>query len=118
MQEEKSLERKSRDEKRREEPRKQAITLKIAGKSYPFTIESEKEEMYRLAEREVNGYLVQLRQQNIRNWSEQDYLAITALKFAIAGLEVRQSRELGADDLGRLAELDERIDAYMNSLGE
>ena len=30
---------------------KQAITLKIAGKSYPFQIESGKEEMYRLAER-------------------------------------------------------------------
>ena len=36
---------------------KQAITLKIAGKSYPFQIESGKEEMYRLAEREVNQYL-------------------------------------------------------------
>ena len=36
---------------------KQAITLKIAGKSYPFNIESGKEEMYRLAEREVNSYL-------------------------------------------------------------
>ena len=37
---------------------KQAITLKIAGKSYPFNIESGKEEMYRLAEREVNSYHV------------------------------------------------------------
>ena len=36
---------------------KQAITLKIAGKSYPFNIESGKEEIYRLAEREVNSYL-------------------------------------------------------------
>lgn len=106
------------EEKKQEGARKQAITLKIAGKSYPFTIESEKEEMYRLAEREVNGYLVQIRQQNIRNWSEQDYLAITALKFAIAGLDARLSREAGTDDLGRLEELDERVDAYLNSLDE
>ena len=35
----------------------QAITLKIAGKSYSLNIESEKEEVYRLAEREVNNYL-------------------------------------------------------------
>ena len=42
---------------------KQAITLKIAGKSYPFTIESGKEEMYRLAEREVNNYLALIKQQ-------------------------------------------------------
>ena len=48
---------------------KQAITLKIAGKSYPFNIESGKEEMYRLAEREVNSYLALIKQQNIKNWN-------------------------------------------------
>ena len=48
---------------------KQAITLKIAGKSYPFNIESGKEEMYRLAEREVNSYLALIKQQNIKNLS-------------------------------------------------
>ena len=46
---------------------KQAITLKIAGKSYPFNIESGKEEIYRLAEREVNNYLALIKQQNIKN---------------------------------------------------
>ena len=51
---------------------KQAITLKIAGKSYPFNIESGKEEMYRLAEREVNSYLALIKQQNIKNWNDQD----------------------------------------------
>ena len=61
---------------------KQAITLKIAGKSYPFNIESGKEEMYRLAEREVNSYLALIKQQNIKNWNDQDYLSMTALKFA------------------------------------
>ena len=50
---------------------KQAITLKIAGKSYPFNIESGKEEVYRLAEREVNNYLALIKQQNIKNWNDQ-----------------------------------------------
>ena len=45
---------------------KQAITLKIAGRSYPLNIDREKEEVYRLAEREVNAYLAQIKQNNIR----------------------------------------------------
>ncbi|MDE5708053.1 MAG: cell division protein ZapA [Alistipes sp.] len=97
---------------------KQAVTLKIAGKSYPFNIESGKEEIYRLAEREVNNYLSLIREQNIRDWGEQDYLSIAALKFAIANVATRQGRELGDDDLNRLGRLDEELDAYLNSLGE
>ena len=77
---------------------KQAITLKIAGKSYPFNIESGKEEMYRLAEREVNSYLALIKQQNIKNWNDQDYLSMTALKFAIANVGMRQSREVDDED--------------------
>ena len=46
---------------------KQSMTLKIAGKSYQLNIEREKEEVYRLAEREVNQYLALIKQQNIRN---------------------------------------------------
>lgn len=93
---------------------KQAITLKIAGKSYPFTIESGKEEMYRLAEREVNNYLALIKQQNIRNWTDMDYLSMTALKFAIAEIGMRQSRELGSEDLRRLEALDSEIGACLN----
>ena len=85
---------------------KQAITLKIAGKSYPFQIESGKEEMYRLAEREVNQYLALIKQQNIRNWTDQDYLSMAALKFAIANVGMRQSRELDNEDLRRLEAYD------------
>ena len=53
---------------------KQSITLKIAGKSYQLNIEREKEEVYRLAEREVNNYLAQIKQRNIKDWNDQDYL--------------------------------------------
>ena len=45
----------------------QAITLKLAGKSYSLNIDSEKEEMYRLAEREVNSYLAAINQNNFKN---------------------------------------------------
>ena len=93
---------------------KQAITLKIAGKSYPFQIESGKEETYRLAEREVNSYLTLLKQQNIRNWTDLDYLSMAALKFAIANVGMRQSHDLESEELRRIEALDARLDAYLN----
>jgi len=94
----------------------QAITLKLAGKSYSLNIDSEKEEMYRLAEREGNSYLAALKQNNFKNWTDQDYLSMAALKFAIANVDMRQSRELSDEDLKRLGHLGEEIDAYLNAL--
>ena len=95
---------------------KQAITLKIAGKSYPFNIESGKEEVYRLAEREVNNYLALIKQQNIKNWNDQDYLAMAALKFAIANVGMKQSREVDSEDMKQLEKIGTEIDAYLNTL--
>lgn len=94
----------------------QAITLKIAGKSYSLNIVSEKEEVYRLAEREVNNYLALIKQNNFRNWTDQDYLSMAALKFAIGNVDLRQSREVGSEELKRLEELDREVDAYLNAL--
>ena len=90
----------------------QAITLKIAGKSYSLNIESEKEEVYRLAEREVNNYLAAIKQNNFKNWTDQDYLSMAA----IANVDMRQSRELGDEDLKHLGRLGEELDAYLNTL--
>ena len=84
----------------------QAITLKIAGKSYSLTIESEKEEVYRLAEREVNKYLTLIKQNNFRNWTDQDYVSMAALKFAIANVDLKRSQEVN----------DGELDAYLNAL--
>ena len=104
-------------EEQPQENDKQAITLKIAGKSYPFVIQRGKEEKYRLAEREVNREVVEFRKRNYRGWSEPDYLAMVALKFAITNVDSRLSRKVD-DDLGRLEELDGELDAYLNSFEE
>lgn len=93
---------------------KQAITLKIAGRSYPLNIDREKEEVYRLAEREVNAYLAQIKQNKIKNWEDTDYLAIVALNFAISAVNMRRSREVGDEDMKRLAQLEEEIAAYLD----
>lgn len=94
----------------------QAITLKIAGKSYSLTIESEKEEVYRLAEREVNKYLTLIKQNNFRNWTDQDYVSMAALKFAIANVDLKRSQEVNDGELRQLEAMDAEIDAYLNAL--
>lgn len=94
---------------------KQAITLKIAGRSYPLNIDREKEEVYRLAEREVNAYLAQIKQNNIKNWEETDYLAIVALNFAISAVNMRRSREVGDEEMKRLAHLEEELVRYLDN---
>ncbi|MDE5621551.1 MAG: cell division protein ZapA [Alistipes sp.] len=94
----------------------QAITLKIAGKSYSLNIESEKEEVYRLAEREVNKYLKLIKQNNFKNWTDQDYLSMAALKFAIANVDLKRSHEVDEGELRQIEAMDAEIDAYLNTL--
>ena len=96
---------------------KQAIKLRIMGKPYAFNIDSEKEEMYRLAQRGGNDNLVKIRQEKIQGWDDTDYLGMTALRFAIENVAMRQSREVGSDDLKALEALGRRIDEYLNTLG-
>ncbi len=95
---------------------KQTINLKIAGRSYPFEIERGKEEIYRLAEREVNDYFTEIKKQNFTKWTDLDCISIAALKFAITDVAMRQSRHLGGEDVQRLEKLDEEIDSYLNTL--
>ena len=42
-------------------------------------------------------------------------MSITALQFAIANVTARQSREADDDDLRRLEQLGQNIDAYLNN---
>ena len=82
------MNKRQQDKRNKNDMAQQAITLKIAGKSYSLNIESEKEEVYRLAEREVNNYLAAIKQNNFKNWTDQDYLSMAALKFAIANVDM------------------------------
>lgn len=98
--------------------KKQTINLEIGGMSYPYDIDAddkEQEEVYRLAAREVNAYLGAVMQKRYKDWKKQDYLALTALKFACDLIYMRRDRELGAEELCRLEELAERLDAYLNT---
>ena len=54
---------------------KQNITVKIIGKPYPLAIDGEKEELYRLAEREINAYVTRIEQAHFKGFSKEDCLA-------------------------------------------
>lgn len=95
---------------------KQAINIVLAGNSYSFTIESEAEEVYRLAEREVNRYVSEFQKHNIKSFSERDYLAMTALKLAIVNINAKREGELSREDIKELGPLRDKIEEYLNSL--
>lgn len=95
---------------------KQAITLNIAGINIPLTIDSEKEEVYRLAEREVNGYFAKIKKDERSGWTDKHYLVVAALRFAIISVNQRRRRETDNDDLRQLEALSTEIDAYLNRL--
>lgn len=98
------------------EAKKQTITLKIAEKSYRLEIAPEKEEVYRLAEREVNGYIARLRQAKYKEFSTQDYLAMASLHLAITNVVMKQSREVGNEDMQALDRLGRELDNYLNEV--
>lgn len=104
---------------------KQAIKLKIAGKSYSFTLTAradeettlaDKEELYRLAEREVNAYTTRFEKAKFEGFSTQDCLAMAALELALSNVRLSRSRELGSEDLRQLEKLRDEIDAYLNRI--
>lgn len=89
------------------------IKLTIAGKAYPMTIDREKEEFYRRAEKEVNELIAVYR--NRFRAEPEDYLAMAALQLAVTNVEVERSRSLG-EHIDKLAALDKELERYINTL--
>ncbi len=96
---------------------KQAINLVLAGSNYSFTIDSEAEEVYRLAEREVNHLTSEFQQHNIKDFTVKDYLAMAALKLAIVNINAKREGSLLQEDVEALSAIKEQIDSYLNGLG-
>jgi len=95
---------------------KQNITLKIAGKPYSLSIDVEKEETYRLAERELNAYVAQIQQAHFVGFTLRDCLAMAAFQIAADKVALSRSREIGDADLQALTELRDGLDDYLDSL--
>ncbi len=95
---------------------KQSINLMLAGRNYPFAIESEAEEIYRLAEREVNYLVSEFQQHNIKEFADRDYLAMAALKLAIVNINAKREGSLQREDVEALQTIKEQLDSYLNEL--
>ena len=91
---------------------KQNITVKIIGKPYPLAIDGEKEELYRLAEREINAYVTRIEQAHFK----EDCLAMAAFQIAVAKLALAQSREVGDEEVKTLAALGGELESYLDAL--
>lgn len=89
------------------------IRLNIAGKSYALSIEREKEEIFRRAEKEVNKLTATVESQYLAD--REDYLAVVALQLAVKNVELEASRSLGKD-IDQLSEMDKKLDEYLNKL--
>ena len=95
---------------------KQKISLKVGGKSYQMTIDSDKEEIYRLAEREVGRDVGKYQKVFGESFTMQDCLAIAALQCKINYITITKQNELGDDDLQALDELSKRLDQHLNRI--
>jgi cell division protein ZapA len=92
---------------------KLSITLKIAGTSFPFDIESSEEETWRHAEREVNRLFAENAHPSL---IPKDQLALAALSLAMENVTLRSSRSLG-EDHDRLAEIEREMNDYLAEVG-
>jgi len=94
------------------------ITLKIAGREYPLTIDPAQEWEYRKAAREINE-LVALYSKRY-SADMENYLAMAALQTAVTGIRTGMSESLESvvDELRKFdEELDRLPEAKMSARG-
>ncbi len=92
---------------------KQSITLKIENVSFALEIESEKEELYRVAERRVNDQ-IKLIAKHFQKWDNTKCMAMALLSLAIKNVTAERSRELDTEEIARLKALQTSIDTCLN----
>jgi len=98
------------------EKEKFTMNLKVAGRPYRLNIRAEKEELYRLAEKEVNRYVEDFKKGNYKGFEDRDYIALAAIHLAIDAMRMRQAREVVSADLKALERLNRSLDDYLNEV--
>lgn len=76
---------------------KLTITIKIGERQYPISInrgDVEREELIRKAANLINDSLINYKQKAYKNKDDQDYLAMTAIRFAVSALENENKEEI------------------------
>ena len=81
----------------------------------PINVVPEKEEIYRRAAADINGYISTMRSKFGNKFSAGQYLSLAALKFAIDKIDMMRSREVTDEDMKALQDIDRQLEAYLNS---
>lgn len=93
----------------------QAITVRIAGKSYPMTVESaQEEETIRKAERQIRERL-RMYEEKYAVTDVRDLLSMCVLQFATEALEGEErAGNVEQDVMGRLKAIEQVLDATLD----
>lgn len=97
------------------EEKKLRITLRICNKEYPIRIDPEKEELHRLAANTVNAIAAKYEKMQIEGFVFQDCLAMAAVDLAVKNISLKQSREVGNEDMKQLSDISRQIEEYLNA---
>ena len=89
------------------------ISISIAGRSYPMTIDAANEELYRVAAKRLNEKITEYAR--IPKFDIQDRLAMAALRYSILALTTEQSAALGDDDVEELRAIEQKIRQYIKA---
>lgn len=89
------------------------ITISVAGRSYPMTIDAANEELYRVAAKRLNEKIAEYAR--IPKFDIQDRLAMAALRYSILALTTEQSAALGDDDVEELRAIEQMIRKYVKA---
>ena len=93
----------------------QAITVRIAGKSYPMTVESsQEEETIRKAERQIRERL-KMYEEKYAVTDVRDLLSMCVLQFATEAMEGEErAGNVEQDVIGRLKAIEQVLDATLD----
>ena len=93
----------------------QAITVRIAGKSYPMTVETpQEEETIRKAERQIRERL-KMYEEKYAVTDVRDLLSMCVLQFATEALEGEErAGSVEQDVMGRLKAIEQVLDATLD----
>jgi cell division protein ZapA len=89
------------------------INISIAGKSYPMTVDVANEELYRVAAKRLNEAIAEFNR--VPQFSDQDRMAMAALRFSILSLTAERNSSLGDEDVQQLEALEQRIRNYVKA---
>ena len=92
---------------------KQKISIDIAGRPYPFNVDSEEaEERIRKAGKLISEKLFQCKQR-FGDKDVQDHLALVVLQFAIKTIELETKAD-STEQVDRLKQICKQLDAFLN----